>query len=102
MPQIDIKYSNKMDLNFHDLFTKIEQTINKTDSKAGLCKCRAIPIENYLHDHILINISLIQYNKPGTTKNKKKNYNNWWLVLIKPNGIFNILHYLYYFIIVFC
>ena len=66
MPQIDLKFSDKLDLNFNELFTKIEKTINTLDSNAGICKCRAYPVKDYNHDHIYTYIYLMQ--KPHRDK----------------------------------
>ena len=66
MPQIDLKFSDKLDLNFNELFTKIEKTINTLDSNAGICKCRAYPVKDYNHDHVLLVVFLMQ--KPHRDK----------------------------------
>ena len=60
MPQVELKYSDNLCLQFESLFEEIERAINFQDPSAGLCKSRAYPAESYLHSHLFLNISLMK------------------------------------------
>ena len=59
MPHAEIKFSSDLQINFKELFSAIETTINEHDSSAGVCKCRAYPSQIYLHTHILVTVSML-------------------------------------------
>ncbi len=59
MPHVEIKYSNNLKIDMHDLFDSIEKVINEKDRSAGECKSRAYPCLEYKYSHILVNISLL-------------------------------------------
>lgn len=59
MPHIEIKYSNNLTLNTNKIFNEIEKTINTHDNKAGECKARAYPCNEYKYTHIITSISLL-------------------------------------------
>ncbi len=60
MPQVDLKYSNNLQLDTTLIFKTIEATIAKLDSAAGACKCRGYSTSEYLHSHLFITIALLQ------------------------------------------
>ena len=60
MPQVDLKYSNVLIIDIQELFTEVEQVINELDSSAGVCKSRAYPTSDYLHDNVLLHIKLLK------------------------------------------
>lgn len=59
MPHIEIKYSNNLEIDTNKIFNELENTINKHDSKAGVCKARAYPCNEYKYTHIITTISLL-------------------------------------------
>lgn len=59
MPQVELKYTNNIELDCRLIFSVIEETINNFDSKAGACKSRAYPCRSYLHDHVFVSIKII-------------------------------------------
>lgn len=62
MPQLDLKYSADLELNPTVIFTAMEAAIQSFDSSAGICKSRAYPATDYLHQQIYCEISVL--NKP--------------------------------------
>ena len=67
MPQTDIYYSDALPLKLSNLFNEIEKLIQGQDKSAGNCKCRAHPLENTHHTHVLVVIKLLK--RPHRDKN---------------------------------
>ena len=59
MPHTDIKYTSDLEIDIKALMLAIENIILDLDPTAGVCKSRAIKIDEYLHSHI--NIELRMY-----------------------------------------
>ncbi len=60
MPQIDVKYSNDVDIDLESLFSTIAVSIADLDQHSGECKCRAYPTNTFQTSNVLINISLLK------------------------------------------
>ncbi|MCF6767164.1 hypothetical protein L3V86_02125 [Thiotrichales bacterium 19S11-10] len=60
MPQVELKYSQDLELNIKDIFEKIEVLINQIDSTAGVCKSRAYPTTEYLHPNCYFEILVLR------------------------------------------
>lgn len=60
MPQVDIKYSDDLNIDIQKLFHETESTINELDASAGVCKSRAYPSKNYLHRHFYMRVALLK------------------------------------------
>ena len=60
MPQVNLKYSDSIELNVKKLFNDIETVINKRDGTAGACKSRAYPASAYLHEHVFLVVSFLR------------------------------------------
>ena len=60
MPQVDLKFSNNINLDVSLIFKSIELIINDVDASAGACKSRAYPAPNFQHTHALISIGLLR------------------------------------------
>ncbi len=60
MPQIELKYSNNLEIDVRKIFESVEKIINKIDSSAGLCKSRAFPIKEFLHSHAFLTVSVLK------------------------------------------
>ena len=59
MPHVEIKYSDNVEFDTHQVFDVVEKIINKQDKSAGECKSRAYPCSQYKYPHILVTISLL-------------------------------------------
>ena len=59
MPHTDIKYTSDLEIDIKALMLSIESIILDLDPTAGVCKSRAIKIDEYHHSHI--NIELRMY-----------------------------------------
>jgi len=59
MPHAEIKYSNNLAIDANEMFSLIENIINRHDSNSGECKCRAYPYDQYKYPHILITITML-------------------------------------------
>ena len=59
MPHTDIKYTADLDIDIKTLMLSIERIILDLDPTSGVCKSRAIKIDEYYHSHI--NIELRMY-----------------------------------------
>ena len=66
MPQADIHYTSDIAIDFPALFLAIEGTISGLDATSGDCKCRAHPVNDFHHSHVLINIAVLE--KPHRDK----------------------------------
>ena len=71
MPHVELKYSNNIAIDASYLFDVIEKTINKNDSSAGECKCRAYPAHFFNYTHIFIEICMLP--KPHRDKSFTNN-----------------------------
>ncbi|MCF6766418.1 hypothetical protein L3V82_11595 [Thiotrichales bacterium 19S3-7] len=60
MPQVELRYSQELDLKVKDIFQKIEALINQIDSTAGVCKSRAYPTAEYLHPNCYFEIMVLR------------------------------------------
>lgn len=60
MPQVELHYTQGLELDFAALFSAIERLINQLDASAGICKSRAYQCEYYLHDHVYISILMMR------------------------------------------
>ena len=58
MPHTDIKYTSDLEIDIKALMLAIESIILDLDPTAGVCKSRAIKINEYHHSHINIEITL--------------------------------------------
>lgn len=61
MPQCDLSYSSDVALDAPALLARIEQVICAHDGKAGACKGRAIPVDQFHHSHVLADIALLPH-----------------------------------------
>ena len=59
MPHAEIKYSADMTLDTQAMMALIEATIANHDSGAGAVKSRAFQISDFLHTHVIINITML-------------------------------------------
>lgn len=59
MPHTDIKYTDDLDIDIKTLMLSIEKIILDLDPTSGVCKSRALKIDEYHHSHI--NIELRMY-----------------------------------------
>ena len=59
MPQVELNYSQDIEINPIELFQAIEQCIDEMDDSAGICKSRAYPATSFLHTHALLTVTLI-------------------------------------------
>jgi len=79
MPQVDIKYTSELQgVKFDHLFKDIEDTLNKCDPSAGVCKSRAFLADSYRHPHIYVSIFLLKKEHRDNTfmKNLQENLIN--------------------------
>lgn len=60
MPQVDLKYSDDLQLDTTTIFKTIETVIIKFDNTVKACKCRGYSTAEYLHSHLFITIALLQ------------------------------------------
>ncbi|MCH9631705.1 MAG: hypothetical protein S4CHLAM6_00220 [Chlamydiae bacterium] len=60
MPQLDLKYSNNLKINTNEIFHCVEKAIKTLDASAGACKCRAYPTSDFLHENMLIEVSILK------------------------------------------
>ncbi len=60
MPQIDLKYSGNLNIDVEKLFHGVEFVIHESDGSAGDCKARAYPAKAYVHDHVLLEVTLLK------------------------------------------
>lgn len=59
MPHVELKYTDDLEIDTKVIFQEIEQIVNQHDDSAGACKSRGFKIDEYLHTHISIWISLL-------------------------------------------
>lgn len=60
MPQVELSYTSDISIDCKKLFENIEKRINDIDSSAGVCKSRAFCINNFLHTHCFIKVSMLK------------------------------------------
>ncbi|MCI5057784.1 MAG: hypothetical protein MRY83_16835, partial [Flavobacteriales bacterium] len=71
MPQVDMKYSDDLDIDTKKLFQEIESMMNGMDHTAGVCKSRAYPTSEYMHSHCYVRVSVLR--KPHRDQNFMQN-----------------------------
>ena len=59
MPHCEIHHSSNLDMDASMLLQLVEDIINQHDPKAGACKGRVYSIDEYLHTHIIVRLSLL-------------------------------------------
>ena len=60
MPQVEVKYSQDLQIDTQELFLEIEASIAGIDSKAGPCKSRAFQVSDFLHSHVFVHVSVLR------------------------------------------
>ena len=60
MPQVEIRYSDDLDIQVESLFSQIAAAINEMDSSAGICKSRAYPATQFLHTHMFLSMMILK------------------------------------------
>lgn len=66
MPHVEIKYSDNLTIDTHDIFDAVEKVINSADISSGECKSRAYACTQYKYSHMLVTVSLL--TKPHRDK----------------------------------
>ena len=59
MPQVELQYSNDIEVDAQSVFKSVEHVLNILDKTAGQCKCRAYPTTEFLHTNAYLRISLL-------------------------------------------
>ena len=59
MPHAEIKYSDDLNIDTHSILSAIEAVILKHDAGAGVCKGRAMPIKDWHHTHVLLEVAML-------------------------------------------
>ena len=59
MPQVDIKYSNDLNLDCELVLMQIEEIIKQQDPTSGACKGRGYKADDFHHSHIYVNLAML-------------------------------------------
>lgn len=59
MPHAELKYSSDLKIDAPGVLQLIEDRINVHDPNAGECKGRAYPAAEFLHTHLLVEVSML-------------------------------------------
>lgn len=66
MPQVDIQYSNALNLDFPAISNAIDAAINDVDGPGRDCKIRTVPASFANIEHLMISVGLLE--KPHRDK----------------------------------
>lgn len=71
MPQVELKYSDNLLIEADSIFSHIERALNEIDPTAKTCKSRALPVSQYLHSHVFLEVKLLRkpHRNPAFMKN---------------------------------
>lgn len=59
MPNIELKYSNDLDLDASAVLASIEKVIQSHDAAAANCKGLAYPAADFHHTHVILHVEIL-------------------------------------------
>lgn len=59
MPHVELKYSSDLRIDAGKMMALVEERINAHDPKAGECKGRAYPTDQFHHTHLLVEVGML-------------------------------------------